>query len=139
MTNYTVINENSGKFSNKDEKFKSFFFIHEFYDFRKNEDSICQNLLFICFDEIVQVKYIKLVNTNNEKLKNSCAKGIQIYCDDLLIFEGELNQKGESIILFDKTKKSKFKNIINIEKEDSKYQFIEKISDKAYILMNADI
>ena len=96
-------------------------------------------MLFICFDEIVQVKYIKLENTNNEKLKYSSTKGIQIYCDDLLIFEGTLNQKGESIILFDKTKKSKFKNIINIEKEDSKYQFKEKISDKVCILTNSDV
>ena len=138
LTNYTVINENSGKSSNKDEKFKSYFFVHDFYDFHKNEDSICQNLLFICFDDIVQVKFIKLLNTNDDKLKYSCTKGIQIYCDDLLIFEGKLNQKGESIILFDKTDKSKFKNVINIEKEDSKYKFKEKISDNICVLLNID-
>ena len=138
LNKYTLINDNIGNISNKDEKYKKYFFIHEFYDFRKNEDSICQNLLFICFDEIVQIKYIKIINTRNEKLKNSCVKNLQIYCDDILIFEGTVNQKGESIILFDKKKKSNFKNIINIDKKESKYQFKEKVSDKLCMLINLD-
>ena len=78
-----------------------YFYYHEFYDFHKNKDSLCNNNVYICYDEIVQVKYIKMHNTNDERFKLTSAKEIQIYCDDILLYEGKLNQMGENIINFD--------------------------------------
>ena len=40
-------------------------------------------------------------NISNEKMKKTSTKYMQIYCDDILIFEGEIKQKGENIILFE--------------------------------------
>ena len=60
------------------------------------------------FNDIVQIKYIKIENSSNEKLKYTCTKYLQIYCDDILIFEGELKQKGENIILFEEKEIKKF-------------------------------
>ena len=109
------------------------------YDFRKNAESLCKNLIFICFEEIVQIKYIKIQNSNIENLINSSTRDIQIFLDDILIFEGVLNQRGESILLFDKKDKQNFKNIVNINNKDSKYVFKETICDKYYILKNTNI
>ena len=56
--------------------------------------------------------------------------------DDILIFEGVLNQKGESILLFDKKEIMNFKNIVNIKKKESKYIFKEINNDKYHLLTN---
>ena len=136
LEKYTIINDNID--ANKNRK-DDFFYYHDLYDFRKNTDSICNNLLFICFDEIVQIKYIKIENTSIENLISTSSKVIQLYMDDILIFEGVLNQKGESILLFDKKEKQNFKNIVNINKKDSKYVFKESICDKYCILKNTNI
>ena len=133
LDKYIIINDNIN--INKNNKI-DFFYYHDFYDFRKNEDSICNNLLFVCFEEIVQIKYIKIENTNNENLKNSSTRYIQIYLDDILIFEGDLNQKGESILLFDKKETNIFNNIVNINKKESNYVFKESINDKSCLLTN---
>ena len=136
LDKYIIINDNIN--INKNNK-NSFFYYHDLYDFRKNEDSICNNLLFICFEEIIQIKYIKLENTNNDNLVKSATKYIQIYLDDILIFEGVLNQKGESILLFDKKDINKFKNIVNINKKNSKYIFKETINNKSCVLTNLNV
>ena len=96
--NYKInlINESSNDLFKED-----YFYYHDFYDFRKNKDSICNNNLYICFEEIVQIKCIKLYNTDDEKLKTTSAKNIQIYCDDILICEKTLNQKGENVVEFE--------------------------------------
>ena len=96
--NYKInlINESSNDLFKED-----YFYFHDFYDFRKNKDSICNNNLYICFEEIVQIKCIKLYNTDDEKLKTTSAKNIQIYCDDILICEKTLNQKGENVVEFE--------------------------------------
>ena len=133
LEKYIIINDNVN--INKNYK-KEFFYFHDLYDFRKNEDSICNNLLFVCFEEIVQIKYIKLENTDYENLLNSATRYIQIYLDDILIFEGILNQKGESILLFDKKETNNFKNLVNINKNESQYIFKESINDKCCILTN---
>ena len=130
LDKYIIINDNINM--NK----KDFFYYHDLFDFKKNEDSICNNLLFVCFEEIVQIKYIKLENTNNEKLIKSSTRYIQIYIDDILIFEGILNQTGESILLFDKKETNNFKNIVNINKKESYYIFKESINEKCCILTN---
>ena len=129
LTNYIVIHDNYNENysmnnslnnilkNNKNEYVKNYFYYHKFFDFRKDEESICNNLLFICFEEIVQIKYIKIENISNGKLKDTSTKNIQIYCDDILIFEGELKQKGENIILFDEKEVKKFNNVINIPKK----------------------
>ena len=136
LEKYTIINDNIDFKKNKKE---DFFYYHDLYDFRKNIDSICNNLLFICFEEIVQIKYIRIENTSIENLISTSSKVIQLYIDDILIFEGVLNQKGESILLFDKKDKQNFKNIVNINNKDSKYVFKETICDKYYILKNTNI
>ena len=133
LEKFTLINDNVNV--NKNIK-KEYFYFHDLYDFRKNEDSICNNLFFVCFDEIVQIKYIKIENTNDESLISTSTREIQIYFDDILIFEGILNQKGESILLFDKKDTNNFKNIININKIESNYIFKESINDKCCILTN---
>ena len=130
LDKYIIINDNINM--NK----KGFFYYHDLFDFKKNEDSICNNLIFVCFEEIVQIKYIKLENTNNEKLIKSSTRYIQIYIDDILIFEGILNQTGESILLFDKKDTNDFKNIVNINKKESYYIFKESINEKCCILTN---
>jgi len=88
-----------------------YFYYHEFYDFHKNKDSLCNNIIYICFDEIVQIKYIKIDNTNDERFKMTSSKEIQIYCDDILLFEGKLKQMGENVISFQKDKINE--NILN--------------------------
>ena len=133
LEKYILINDNVN--INKNIK-SDFFYYHDLYDFRKNEDSICNNLFFVCFEEIVQIKYIKIENTINESLIKSSTRDIQIYLDDILIFEGILNQKGESILLFDKKDAHNFKNIVNINRKESKHIFKESISDKCCILTN---
>ena len=122
---------------NKNKKIKNnYFYYHELYDFRRNENSLCNNIIFICFEEIVQIKYIRIQNTNIENLINTSTKDIQIFLDDILIFEGVLNQKGESILLFDKKEIINFKNIVNIKKKESKYIFKEINNDKYHLLTN---
>ena len=133
LEKFTLINDNVN--INKNIK-KGFFYFHDLYDFRKNEDSICNNLFFVCFDEIVQIKYIKIENTSEESLISTSTRDIQIYLDDILIFEGILNKKGESILLFDKKDTNNFNNIININKIESNYIFKETINDKCCILTN---
>ena len=136
LDKYIIINDNINV--NKNNK-NDFFYYHDLYDFRKNEDSICNNLLFICFEDIIQIKYIKLENTNNDNLIKSSTRYIQIYLDDILIFEGVLNQKGESILLFDKKDINNFKNIVNINKKFSRYTFKETTSNKCCILTNLNV
>ena len=148
LTNYIVIHDNYNENysmnnslnnilkNNKNEYIKNYFYYHKFFDFRKDEESICNNLLFICFEEIVQIKYIKIENISNGKLKDTSTKNIQIYCDDILIFEGELRQKGENIILFDEKEIKKFNNVININKKNEKNKFVEKIKGDVYRLVN---
>ena len=80
---------------------EDYFYYHDFYDFRKNKDSLCNNKIYICFDEIVQIKCLKLFNTADKKFKETSTKEIQIYCDDILFCEKQLNQTGENIIMFD--------------------------------------
>ena len=135
--NYSINNSNKNILkNNNNESIKNFFYYHRLFDFRKDEDSICNNLLFICFNDIVQIKYIKLENSSNEKLKYTSTKYLQIYCDDILIFEGELKQKGENIILFKEKEIKKFNNVININKKKEKNKFVEKIKGGVYRLVN---
>ena len=136
LDKYILINDNIN--INKNNK-NNFFYYHDLYDFRKNEDSICNNLLFVCYEEIIQIKYIKLENTIDENLIKSSTRYIQIYLDDILIFEGVLNQKGESILLFDKKDINNFKNIVNINKKSSEYIFKETINNKCYVLTNLSV
>ena len=136
LKRYIIINDNIN--NNRNIK-KNFFYYYNLYNFRKNEDSICNNLLFICFEEIVQIKFIRIENTSIPNLITTSTKDIQIYLDDILIFEGVLNQKGESILLFDKKESNNFKNIVNINKKESKYIFKEIINEKCCILNNINI
>ena len=82
-------------FSNED----NIIYSYQFLDYKKNENSVCNNLLFVCFEQLVQVKYIKIINKKEKLPQNS--KNIQIYCDDILFFEGMINQCDESIISFE--------------------------------------
>ena len=121
-TNYTI-NIRDGIIN--DLFVEDYFYYHEFYDFHKDKDSLCNNIIYICFDEIVQIKYIKIINTNDDNFKLTSAKDIQIYCDDILLYEGKLKQFGENIINFDKD------NLINKQNE-IKEEEIKKLADKNY-------
>ena len=123
-------------FSNED----NIIYSYQFLDYKKNENSICNNLLFICFEELVQVKYIKLINKKEKLSQNT--KNIQIYCDDILFFEGKINQCNESIICFDSDysqldKKIKKENLINLTSINSKELNIyrENKIDNGYMLI----
>ena len=116
-TNYTI-NLRDGVIN--DLLVDDYFYYHEFYDFHKNKDSLCNNIIYICFDEIVQIKYLKINNTNDEGFKLTSAKEIQIYCDDILLYEGKLKQMGENIISFEKDKIFKEQIIIDQKKEEEK-------------------
>ena len=116
-TNYTI-NLRDGVIN--DLLVDDYFYYHEFYDFHKNKDSLCNNIIYICFDEIVQIKYLKIDNTIDEKFKLTAAKEIQIYCDDILLYEGKLKQMGENIITFEKDKIFKEQIIIDQKKEEEK-------------------
>ena len=143
LSKYTIISDNydeiiSHKNASKNnlERIQNYFYFYKFLDFRKNEDSICNNLLFICFNEIVQIKYIKVENISTGKLKYTSTKTMQIYCDDVLIFEGDLKQNGENIILFDEKEIKKFNNVINLNIRKTKYKFTEKIKGDVCRLVN---
>ena len=123
-------------FSNED----NIIYSYQFLDYKKNENSICNNLLFICFEELVQVKYIKLINKKEKLSQNT--KNIQIYCDDILFFEGKINQCNESIISFESDysqldKKIKKENLINLTSINSKELNIyrENKIDNGYMLI----
>ena len=123
-------------FSNED----NIIYSYQFLDYKKNENSISNNLLFICFEELVQVKYIKLINKKEKLSQNT--KNIQIYCDDILFFEGKINQCNESIISFETDyskldKKIKKENIINLTSINSKELNIyrENKIDNGYMLI----
>ena len=123
-------------FSNED----NIIYSYQFLDYKKNENSISNNLLFICFEELVQVKYIKLINKKEKLSQNT--KNIQIYCDDILFFEGEINQCNESIISFESDyskldKTIKKENIINLTSINSKELNIyrENKIDNGYMLI----
>ena len=95
---------------------------------------------FICFEEFIQVKYIKINNKNNSFYQNS--KNIQIYCDDVLYFEGKINQSGESIISFEEdynklNNNIKKSNIICLNSINSKEQnmYQEIINNDIYMLV----
>ena len=64
-----------------------YFYYHEFYDFHKNKDSLSNNIIYICFDKIVQIKYIKIYNTNDERFNSndSTKKLSNIFYLELLI------------------------------------------------------
>ena len=64
-----------------------YFYYHEFYDFHKNKDSLSNNIIYICFDKIVQIKYIKIDNTNDERFNSndSTKKLSNIFYLELLI------------------------------------------------------
>jgi hypothetical protein len=143
LSKYTTISDNydeeinhKNASKNNLERIQNYFYFHKFFDFRKDEDSICNNLLFICFNEIVQIKYIKLENISTGKLKYTSTKTMQIYCDDVLIFEGDLKQNGENIILFDEKEIKKFNNVINLNIRKTKYKFTEKIKGDVCRLVN---
>ena len=106
-----------------------YFYYHEYYDFHKNEYSICNNLIFICFEKIVGIKYIKLINTEDERFKLTSTREIQIYCDDVLIFQGVLKQIGENIVKFDE----------NNEEIIEKNTYKEYIKDDIYQLCIDDV
>ncbi len=123
-------------FSNED----NIIYSYQFLDYKKNENSISNNLLFICFEELVQVKYIKLINKKEKLSQNT--KNIQIYCDDILFFEGKINQCNESIISFESDyskldKTIKKENIINLTSINSKELNIyrENKIDNGYMLI----
>jgi len=143
LSKYTIIADNFDEITNHKnasknnlERIQNYFYFHKLFDFRKDEDSICNNLLFICFNEIVQIKYIKLENISTGKLKYTSTKTMQIYCDDVLIFEGDLKQNGENIILFDEKEIKKFNNVINLNIRKTKYKFTEKIKGDVCRLVN---
>jgi hypothetical protein len=143
LSKYNIISDNYEEAiyhknisKNNLERIQNYFYFHKFFDFRKDEDSICNNLLFICFNEIVQIKYIKLENISTGKLKYTSTKTMQIYCDDVLIFEGDLKQNGENIILFDEKEIKKFNNVINLNIRKTKYKFTEKIKGDVCRLVN---
>ena len=143
LSKYTIITDNFDEINNHKntsknnlERIQNYFYFHKLFDFRKDEDSICNNLLFICFNEIVQIKYIKLENISTGKLKYTSTKTMQIYCDDVLIFEGDLKQNGENIILFDEKEIKKFNNVINLNIRKTKYKFTEKIKGDVCRLVN---
>ena len=123
-------------FSNED----NIIYSYQFLDYKKNENSVCNNLLFVCFEQLVQVKYIKIINKKEKLPQNS--KNIQIYCDDILFFEGMINQCDESIISFEndynKLDKTINKdNIINLNSINSKKQnmYIEKEINDGFMLI----
>ena len=135
---YSQVNFSKISFSNENDIIYSY----QFLDYKKNENSICNNLLFVCFEQLVQVKYIKIINKKEKLPQNS--KNIQIYCDDILFFEGMINQCDESIISFEndynKLDKTINKdNIINLNSINSKKQnmYIEKeISDGFMLILD---
>ena len=136
-TNYTI-NLRDGVIN--DLLVDDYFYYHEFYDFHKDKDSLCNNIIYICFDEIVQIKNFKIYNTNDERFKLTSAKEIQIYCDDILLYEGKLKQMGENIINFEKDYIVRMQNEISEEKEKEiakvNYDsYKEKIKDGVYRLV----
>ena len=113
---------------------------HQLYDYKKDEFSRCFNFFFICFEEFVQVKYIKINNKNSYLSQN--LKNIQIYCDDVLYFEGKIKQTGESIISFEDdynklNNNIKKSNIICLNSINSKEQnmYQEIINNGIYMLV----
>ena len=136
-TNYTI-NLRDGVIN--DLLVDDYFYYHEFYDFHKDKDSLCNNIIYICFDEIVQIKNLKIYNTNDERFRLTSAKEIQIYCDDILLYEGKLKQMGENIINFEKDYIVRMQNEISEEKEKEMAKvnydsYKEKIKDGVYRLV----
>ena len=135
---YSQVNFSKISFSNENDIIYSY----QFLDYKKNENSICNNLLFICFEELVQVKYIKLIN-KEEKLSQN-AKNIQIYCDDVLFFEGTINQCNESIISFendyckldDKINKDNIISLNSINSKDKNIYNEIKINDGYMLILD---
>ena len=67
----------------------------------QNEDS--DNNIYFIFDEVIKISFIKIFPLILEKDKNSyynTVKEIKIFCDNMVIFEGELYNNQASIILF---------------------------------------
>ena len=129
-TNYTI---NIKDRIINDSLVEDYFYYHEFYDYHKDKDSICNNIIYICFDEIVQIKYLKIVNTEDERFKQTSAKEIQIYCDDILLFEGKLRQTGENIINFENKNSDALKSKNDEELSKSNYDsYLEIIKDGIY-------
>ena len=124
-TNYTI-NLRDGIIN--DLLVDNYFYYHEFYDFHKDKDCICNNKIFICFDEIVQIKYLKIDNTTDERFKLTSSKEIQIYCDDILLYEGKLKQMGENVINFE----NKNKNMENNEEDLKIEEEIAKANYNSY-------
>jgi hypothetical protein len=145
LNKYNVIDDTNYKINLRNEStndllIEDYFYFHDFYDFRKNKDSLCKNNLYICFEEIVQIKYIKLYNTDNEKIMATSTKDIQIYCDDLLFCEKRLNQLGENIINFEKgIYNDDFNDVTEEEKETNNKRnynaYKEVISNGIYRLV----
>ena len=143
LNKYNLIDDINYKINIRNEStndllIEDYFYYHDFYDFHKNKDSLCNNNLYICFDEIVQIKCIKFINTNEDKIKFSSTKDIQIYCDDILLCEKKLNQVGETIIDFD-CKVNEYDNLnenkMKVIAKNNYNSYKEILSDGVYRLV----
>lgn len=75
---------------------ENYIYYDDFFDYKRDVYSLTGNYFaFIC-NELISVAYIVIENSGDL----TGVKGLQIYIDDKIIFEGEVRKEGKSYILF---------------------------------------
>ena len=86
---YGITNENE-----KEETQSDLMYIERFDNYKKNPYSLANNIIVFHFDVVVDIGYIYIQNCN--------VRDIQLYIDDILIFEGRIKKEEDNYILFHK-------------------------------------
>ena len=103
--NYKIMSNRELKHYNGNKKNKNII-IKGIYNEDENKNIIFdeENNLFYFFDKFIQISYIKLIPFDNDNDINNNKiykiKEIKIFCEDKIIFEGNLYDDKPTIILF---------------------------------------
>ena len=104
--NYRIISNKEINKNNEEETQNNIFIKGNYIeDDNQNKFFDKENNLFYLFDKLIQISYIKITpidnNINNYDNKNVYKiKEIKIFCEDKIIFEGEIYKNKPTIILF---------------------------------------
>jgi hypothetical protein len=132
--NYRMISNHELQYYNDENNSKNIF-IKSFYNEDESDNIIFgkENNLFYFFDKYIQISYIKLIpidndikNINNKEVYK--IKEIKIFCENKIIFEGNIYNNKPTIILFtseNKLVKGINKNFLTKYVEDREIKEIE--------------
>ena len=112
-------------------------YFEPFYAFTKNEQCEITNIVYFVFEKGVGVQYIKIVNQSG----GMGVKQLQVLLDDNLLFEGTVNEEGESYVVFNSEEGFTGKDVVdtrkvvnwNVKKERNEY--VKEVKENGTVVM----